>query len=897
MRASLPDLVAIDTETTGLDPASDKIIELAAARLIADPRTSRIMVADTFSALVRPGIPLPLFTQRKTGITSEELAQAAAFAEVYPAFLDFVGDAVVVGHNVVEFDLPRLANEARAAHLPPLTNPTFDTLTAALLLFPELDRHALDILAAYLNVETPTHRALTDAVVTGQILAALARRASALTDVERRLLTTAGFAPLKILDALGFAADQPPTAPRASERRDERLPDIPPPLSCAASDWRTDLTDSNGIARRLPGFRQRTGQIELAEHVEAILAQGGIGLFEAGTGMGKSLAYLLPAAFASAARGARVIVATKTKALQRQLATHELPLVEGGLPSDWRWTLLMGRENYICRRRLDEAVAETSARLDERERSLALAYLLGRARRGEVDLSALPYRALSVLPALGALAYDLRSTTAACRGKRCPVRQSCPWRLARTRAARAHVVVVNHALLLAGADHLPPFEDLIIDEAHLLRDEALSAFSEEVESTFVNRLLEELLPRRGQSPLATRLLAAARRAEPATGSALRAAASACQSAARDLPQRSRELAAALSALIDVGRATEERPGEDTYARTLWLTPGLQEQREWDEFAAAAETLAGITGIADPDYVTWAELPSADYWKLTRSPLSPAAHLRELLWDRLRSAVLTSATLTTTGSFAYIREALGLHSDLDVQERIFPSPFAYERQAVLIVEDDPGVNLTSADLPERQAAQLKRLADATGGRLLALFTNTRQMQSIAAQVAEHAEQNGVLVLAQGVHGSAAALADEFRSDPSTVLLGVDTLWTGQDFPGDVLVCLAIAKLPFARQDPLYQARRRAAEQEGRDWFNAFYLPEAILKFRQGFGRLIRTESDYGVIVVLDPRLPQRRYFSALLKSLPRLRVVKARPDDLADRVRHELSRLASEQDDS
>jgi len=296
-------------------------------------------------------------------------------------------------------------------------------------------------------------------------------------------------------------------------------------------------------------------------------------------------------------------------------------------------------------------------------------------------------------------------------------------------------------------------------------------------------------------------------------------------------------------------------------------------------------------------VTWAELPSADYWKLTRSPLSPAAHLRELLWDRLRSAVLTSATLTTTGSFAYIREALGLHSDLDVQERIFPSPFAYERQAVLIVEDDPGVNLTSADLPERQAAQLKRLADATGGRLLALFTNTRQMQSIAAQVAEHAEQNGVLVLAQGVHGSAAALADEFRSDPSTVLLGVDTLWTGQDFPGDVLVCLAIAKLPFARQDPLYQARRRAAEQEGRDWFNAFYLPEAILKFRQGFGRLIRTESDYGVIVVLDPRLPQRRYFSALLKSLPRLRVVKARPDDLADRVRHELSRLASEQDDS
>jgi Rad3-related DNA helicase len=257
---------------------------------------------------------------------------------------------------------------------------------------------------------------------------------------------------------------------------------------------------------------------------------------------------------------------------------------------------------------------------------------------------------------------------------------------------------------------------------------------------------------------------------------------------------------------------------------------------------------------------------------------------------LRSAVLTSATLTVAGRFDYLREALGLQRDLDVRERVFPSPFDYRRQAVLVLESDPSSRATTAELPPLQAQQLERLTDATGGRLLALFTNTRQMQEIARQVGAHAERGGVLVLAQGLHGSAAALADEFRSHPSTVLLGVDTLWTGQDFPGDVLVCLAIAKLPFGRQDPLYHARRTAAEQEGRDWFGSFYLPEAILKFRQGFGRLIRTESDYGVVTVLDPRLPRKRYVDQVLASLPELEVVEARPDELAGVVRMYLERL-------
>ena len=268
-------------------------------------------------------------------------------------------------------------------------------------------------------------------------------------------------------------------------------------------------------------------------------------------------------------------------------------------------------------------------------------------------------------------------------------------------------------------------------------------------------------------------------------------------------------------------------------------------------------------------------------------------MREALWDRLRSVVLTSATLTVAGSFAYFRDMTGLDADVDVVERIFPSPFDFSRQAVLVLEHDPGGAWRPDALAQRQGERLKRLAEVTGGRTLALFTNKRDMNLVAAEVGAHVEDDGVLVLAQGLHGSAAALADEFRTHPETILLGVDTLWTGQDFPGDTLTCLVIAKLPFPRQDPLFHARRRACEEAGQRWFDKFYLPEAVLKFRQGFGRLIRTETDTGVVVVLDHRLTQKNYRRDFVDSLPKLEVIEAAPEEIPAVVEHYLRRLAGD----
>ncbi len=904
-------------------------------------------MVDRFTTLVDPGMPLPLFVSRLTGIEQADLDGAPQAAEALAALWEFAGAATLVGHNAA-FDREMLAAAARRCGSRPPDAAWFDTLEAALLLFPELDRHALPVLVHELGLDWPAHRALPDAEATAAVLARLARRAAGLADVERRLLESVAWAPLAVLDACAAAPDEAPPPLVADDP-----PEGPGPLAVlpvAADGWRAELdgdeTHDPGLAGRLPGFRRRAGQVEYADAAAHIFKRGGVGVFEAGTGMGKSLGYLLPAAYAGAAAGRRILVSTKTKALQRQLARSELPLVAESLPPGWRWALLMGRENYLCRRRLDEAVAAEGESLPDPDRTLALAYLIGRARRGEVDLSALPYRATQVLPALGDLGHEVRSSRATCLGRYCPARRGCHWRLARSRAEAAHLVCINHALLLSGRDTLPAFDDVVIDEAHLLYHEATEAFSDRVDAHGVEQLLGDLRGRHRQRPLTQRMRPAARKLAPDDGRKLDAAADACERAAGETPALSRAFGDAVAALA----AAAARSGQDgeggrqaeEYTTTVWLTAGLRDLPEYDRFlvaagllaeclarlataaaigaealpedhrdhaalvalsddaAVAAELLGDVPDGGGPDTVAWAELESAarsfagaPRWALTRAPVTPAVGIREILWDRLRSAVLTSATLTVAGSFAYFRDMTGITGDVDARERVFPSPFDYRRQAVLVLEHDPGGAWRPDELADRQGERLKRIAQVTGGRTLALFTNKRDMHRVAAAVGEHVEDEGVLVLAQGLHGSAATLAEEFRLHPETILLGVDTLWTGQDFPGDALTCLVIAKLPFPRLDPLFRARRRACDEAGERWFERFYLPEAVLKFRQGFGRLIRTETDAGVIVVLDHRLTQKGYRKDFLASLPDMEVVEAAPAEVAAAVELHLRRLTAE----
>ena len=499
-----PSFVVLDTETTGLDPLCDRVIDLGAVRL-----GPHLEIVERFQTLVDPGVPVPLYISRMVGLTQTDLDGAPSFADAYESFRAFVGDAVLVGHNVA-FDREHLAAGARRAGLPALANDWLDTLEAALLLYPELDRHALPLLAAEFGIAGQAHRALPDAETAAAVLARLAGRAAGLAAEERRLLEAASWAPLRLLAGVRRRAGRGAAAARrrrAARRRPGRPAQsaagvrrrLAPPSSAPATMGRAASRAWRAVC---PGFACGPVRSSWPPRPPRSFGGGGVGLFEAGTGMGKSLAYLLPAAFYSAAQGRRVVVSTKTKALQRQLAAHELPLVAEALPPGWRWALLMGRENYVCRRRLDEAVAAEGQGLPDADRSLALAYLVGRARRGEVDLSALPYRATRELPALADLARELRSSRATCLGRHCPARRRCHWRLARARAEAAHLVCVNHALLLTGRETLPPFEDVVIDEAHLLYHEATEAFSRRVDARSLDLLLADLRGHRRQRPLA-----------------------------------------------------------------------------------------------------------------------------------------------------------------------------------------------------------------------------------------------------------------------------------------------------------------------------------------------------------------------------------------------------------
>ena len=324
-----PQFVVVDTETTGLDPLADRVIDIGAVRLDED-----LAVTGRFTTLVDPGVPIPLFVTRLTGIADADVAGAPGPAEALAGLREFAGDAVLVGHNAA-FDREHLAATARRGGVPPLVADWFDTLDAALLLYPELDRHALPILVEELGLESRAHRALPDAEATAAVLAHLARRAAGLADVERRLLESVSWAPLAVLDACAAAPDEAPPPLVADEP-----PEGPGPLAIlpvASGAWRDELDGAGGdvpggadtvpgLTGRLPGFRRRAGQVDYAEAAAHIFARGGIGVFEAGTGMGKSLGYLLPAAYAGAAAGRRIVVSTKTKALQRQLARTELPL-------------------------------------------------------------------------------------------------------------------------------------------------------------------------------------------------------------------------------------------------------------------------------------------------------------------------------------------------------------------------------------------------------------------------------------------------------------------------------------------------------------------------------------------------------------------------------------------
>lgn len=612
------------------------------------------------------------------------------------------------------------------------------------------------------------------------------------------------------------------------------------------------------LARTLPGFERRAQQEAMARAVAEALDSGATLLVEAGTGTGKSLAYLVPAVFS----GRKVVVSTGTKALQDQLAEHDLPIVEAALGASVSWCVMKGRQNYLCLLRHEQA--EPS--------------LLGGARATLEAITA--WRETTETGDRAELAWmaeddpiwaSLSVSAEQCLGAACPRADPCFLTRMKRRAAAADVVIVNHALFFAdlalgghaAGSLLPHHTAIVFDEAHGLEEAAAAHWGVTISRARLLDLIADL--RREPLP-----------ADPGSGQGPSAADAAAWHRTVD----------ALSAAAERTCEALRRTTASTAGRVRWSPDGgpvdAGGAELLDRLAAVADQLGGwaasaegwtrlgerIAGIgADVRFLWRAEDPSYVFWiepgnnpRLTAAPLDVSALLRDALFSRETACVLTSATLAAGGGYAYIKSRLGIDA---ADELIVPSPFDYARQTLLYIAAhlppprDPAFATAAAD-------EIVRLIAASRGRAFLLFTSRRMLDLAYGLCRSRLDYP---LLKQG-DAPRMALIERFKAHPSSVLFGTMGFWQGIDVAGEALSCVVLDKLPFAPpDDPLVEARLEALRRRGHDPFTAYQLPTAAMWLKQGMGRLIRSRSDRGVVAVLDSRLLTHRYGAFFLESLP------------------------------
>ena len=609
-----------------------------------------------------------------------------------------------------------------------------------------------------------------------------------------------------------------------------------------------DLFAAGGsLAAALPGFEARPGQVQMSKLVERGFLESAHTIVEAGTGVGKSLAYLVPALRS----GKKVVVSTATIALQEQLVRKDIPLVVGSLGIPARVELLKGRSHYLCRSKLDKMRGE---RLIAQSATMEAVWNWADAT-ATGDRAELPFAP----PALEWEALDADADD--CVGEFCDRFRDC-WFFAKRDAAKyADIVVVNHALffldLAMGGTLLPPYDYAILDEAHQCERWASAALTATLSASSVNRLMRRV----------HRNYALPASYDAELDEAMRGL---VQTLAR-VPGERYPLAANEAALDALATLQQS-----FYRLENWLYANWQAAlRRPPDNAAEAErrrdnvmrgVLAHIatvdrTSLPGDEAISWVERGDADgRYEVNSAPFDVAQYLRTALFSRTQSVVLTSATIATGRSFTFLRRSLGID---EAQEYVAPSPFDYRAQAQLFVAP-PDCNPKDPRFARRVAPIVEEILDVTSGRAFVLFTSYARLHEVYALVRERVP---FPIKLQG-ELPRAHLLDWFRRTKNAVLFATGTFWEGIDVVGEQLSCVIIDRLPFPSPgDPLVAARLQAIEAAGGASFEEYMIPSAIVRLKQGFGRLIRAKTDRGLIALLDGRATSMRYGASIVAALP------------------------------
>ena len=896
----LPEYAALDLETTGLDPARDRVIEIGAVAFTPDQVTS------TLEQLVDPGRAVPDTVLRLTGIKQEDLKGAARPESALRRLAEFLQGRQPVGHGArldVEF--------LEAASLWDDSQVILATLDISRILLPTAASHSLPLLSAEMGFTQPRpHRALDDADATRQLLLRLREEAVALDEsVKESMLALVAPYPWPVARFFSDALTAPnPNPEPASGVRGESLGRAtsgePPPDDPAAV---AALLGPDGpLANVLPGYEHRESQMQMLLAVAQIQARGGTLVVEAGTGTGKSLAYLVPSIARAVRHKERVIVSTNTHTLQEQLMGKDLPALRGWLPWDFKASLLKGRANYVSLRRWRRYLAEPCADAEELMFKLKVINWLHSTESGDRS-------ELRLYGREEVLWNRIASDPMDCVGIHC-TKEDCYVHRARAEAETADLVVVNHSLLLADAEVggglLPEYDHLVVDEAHHLEEAATRGLRQEVDGPGLVALLERLAdgllrelqrqPHLGASddafadstPLAS---SAAARVREAFGIA-----DGWVAARLGEAERREESVRITQALRDEPAWTELRlAGENTVTAMAVLDASLRRAvagvREWlggeepDQGIRELEMIRGRLEAArtlleeallapDANRVYWfSQVARAENLLLRAAPINVGSLLRDRVYAERRSTVFTSATLAVGGTFDYFSSRVGLGAE--IEELILPSPFDFYHQALVCLPTDlplPEDERFDASVVDIIAAVARRV----GGRTLALFTSHRQLRDVHGALKHRVDLDEVLILGQGIDGQRRQLLKTFEESERPLLLGTATFWEGIDIPGERLSCVIVVRLPFpVPTDPVYAAR---AEQV-RDPFGQLALPQAALRLKQGFGRLIRRSTDRGAVVILDNRILGRDYGRTFLEILPPASRYVGPSGDVADHV--------------
>jgi ATP-dependent DNA helicase DinG len=884
-----PDFVAIDFETTGLDPKTDRIIEFGLAKFINGE------CREQTSRYINPGISIPAAITNLTGITDMAVADAPAFPAVAGELLTFIADYPLCGHQV-EFDFNFLNQELGRCGRPSVINPQIDTAALARIMITGVSGYSLTHVARELGITLESaHRALDDALASGHIAVNLIPRLAEIPPQARRIM--AHFAPHSVLKKLLLRSVDNYDTGRKNGGRPQRhqalrlgIAEEPRPIDSAVIEQ--CFAQGGALGAQMPGYLPRQAQIGMAHSVTAALNDRWNLVAEAGTGVGKSLAYLIPAAFWALLNKTRVLISTHTRNLQDQLMSKDLPLVQAVAGKELRYSVLKGRSNYLCRDRWERLLSGEIGNLSRHERFGLLPLIRWAEETVTGDIEEQNQFNRRWFPKVWNL---VSADSRECKGHRCSLYEQCFLQNARQQALCAHIVVINHALFFsdvcAETTFLGAVNAIVFDEAHHLEACGHRYLRVEVDSHRINSFVEYMnnlvkvlepfantepvnqglkryksilknLRRTGQEFLgdllawvtrthadAPRLFQIGYRDEPF----------ASVKGFAELTMMLNEMQDALLNLQRVFAALSDKENENAGDITACLERTSQLKAD----------LAYVSRGATEDHVFWIEGDRDKGWvKLTGVPLDVGGLLKSIWGREDRAAIFTSATLSISGSMEFFMRHAGLREEAAKRTRteIAKSPFAANQMLRCAMRGSPEPSAEGYDV--YAAGVILGLLGRFQKNILALFT----ANDMLARVHDHLKSSPqfpatALLLTQSSSPNRHLLLEQFKQSRHTVLLGTDSFWEGIDAPGQACEIVLIARLPFSvPTHPLAVAIAERCQKENGESFYSYAMPQAVIKFKQGAGRLIRSPHDRGALVVLDPRLVTKGYGKVFMRSV-------------------------------